>query len=92
MANWSEHIVLDGWKGLLNDLPLTIGIIYYTNDYVLPSSIFWRLHKLSHSPLCMVGCLLLYGTFRREVYAKMMRHIILDYMTHPRGWLNNERK
>lgn len=50
MAHWAEHVMLSGWRGVLPDVPLVIGIVLNKGMYIDRDSIWYRLHTLAHSP------------------------------------------
>lgn len=89
MAHIVEHIVLSGWKGIINDVPLIVGVCSHGGVFLSRSSAWFKIHRFTHSwqfILFLVGCQLIF--LPRGFCRPAVEHIILDYLTHEKGWLN----
>jgi hypothetical protein len=91
VAHWVEHYMMDGVAGVLPDIPLAVSIILWRKKGIrVPiTSNGYLLHRATHSVVCFM---VLFGLFcflpsRRGLVGILMRHLLLDYLTHDRNWL-----
>jgi membrane-bound metal-dependent hydrolase YbcI (DUF457 family) len=83
--------MMDGVAGVLPDIPLVVSVVVWRKrgtrvpiDYV-----GYRIHRATHSVaflLVLCGALYLTPNFRR-LTGILVRHVLLDFMTHDRNWL-----
>lgn len=91
MAHIVEHAVLSGWKGILNDVPLIVAVCCNGGVYVPRTSKRFRLHRFFHSFWFALFLVLIERIFRiRGFFRPCLEHILLDYLTHEKGWLTKD--
>jgi membrane-bound metal-dependent hydrolase YbcI (DUF457 family) len=91
VSHWAEHYMMDGVAGVLPDIPLVVSIILWRKKGIrVPiTSNGYILHRATHSMVFFfVLCWAFYYWPRvHKLIGILMRHILLDYLTHDRNWL-----
>lgn len=91
MADWTVHYYLDGVAGILPDIPLACGILLAKGQHIEKTTVWYKLHCYIHHPIsCFLSCWFWFAfssTRLSGITRAWTRHILLDYMTHKRGWL-----
>jgi hypothetical protein len=78
---------MDGVAGVIPDLSLAIAIVYRRGRRVNYNSMGYRWHRYCHSYyacICFAVCAVV---FHSRLSSILMRHLLLDYLTHNRNWL-----
>lgn len=89
MAHWAEHYIMDGVAGVLPDISLACAVIIRRGRRVEYDSVGFRWHRYLHSYrflLFLIACIVI---FHSRLSSILMRHIVLDYLTHDRNWLRH---
>lgn len=82
MACWGTHLLMDGPLGILPDLPLALAVA--RERAIHPRRQRW--HRVLHHPAALLLAGLAWLATGRRVWLAVARHILLDHLTHRRGW------
>ena len=87
MAHWAEHIIMDGVAGVLPDISLVVSVVLSRGKRLDDTSIGYRIHRHIHSYPFLLCAIVLGVACRCRLSRILMRHLLLDFLTHDRNWI-----
>lgn len=87
MAHWAEHYIMDGVAGVLPDIALAGGVVISRGRRLNNTSMAIRWHGYLHSYVFCLLVAVLSVVCHSRLSGIILRHLLLDYLTHDRNWL-----